>query len=75
MDENKEPTEDEIAFGKGAWVYCNQHMRAHQTGWCTVANRDKVGLGVSTVQEAEDKCRQWGFPLYADLYGSKGGAA
>jgi hypothetical protein len=20
----------------GEWVYCSQHMRPHETGWCTV---------------------------------------
>lgn len=63
----KPPTEDELAFGKDAWIYCNQHCRPHQTGWCTVAPRDKVGLGVSTGEEAMAKCRAWKFPLYADL--------
>jgi hypothetical protein len=67
MDEQKQLTEDEQAFGVGAWVYCNQHMRAHQTGWCSVSPRDKVGLGVATGREAYDKCREWGFALYADL--------
>jgi hypothetical protein len=66
-DEQKPPTEDEEAFGVGAWVYCRQHMRAHQTGWCGVSPRDKVGLGVKTAQEAIDRCRAWGFPLYSDL--------
>lgn len=65
-DLNAPPTEDVAAFGKDAWVYCNQHMRAHQTGWCSVAARDKVGLGVKTAEEAEVKCRAWGFELYAD---------
>lgn len=65
-DLNRPPIEDEIAFGKGAWVYCNQHMRAHQTGWCTVSPMDKVGLGATTAKEAHAKCRAWGFPLYAD---------
>lgn len=60
----KPPTEDEIAFGADAWVYCRAHVRAHQTGWCGVSNRDKVGLGVTTAQEAYAKCREWGFPLY-----------
>lgn len=61
-----ETTEDVAAFGKDAWVYCKQHMKAHQTGWCSVSPRDKVGLGVQTAQEAYDKCREWGFPLYVD---------
>lgn len=66
-EENKPPTEDELAFGKDAWVYCNQHLRTHQTGWCTVSPRDKVGLGVKTAEEADKKCRVWGFTLYSDL--------
>lgn len=66
-EEDNTPTEDQIAFGVGAWVYCSQHMRAHQTGWCSVSPRDKVGLGVTTAQEAYEKCRAWKFELYADL--------
>lgn len=62
----KPPTEDEIAFGRDAWVYCKAHMKAHQTGWCGVSPRDKVGLGVTTAQEAYAKCRDWGFALYSD---------
>lgn len=73
--DNQEPTEDELAFGKDAWVYCNQHMRAHQTGWCGVSPRDKVGLGVKTAQEAEAKCRAWGFELYVDLLAARARAA
>ena len=64
--EERAPTEDETAFGKDAWVYCSQHMRAHQTGWCSVSARDKVGLGVTAAQDAYDKCRAWGFALYED---------
>lgn len=60
------PTEDEIAFGEDAWVYCNQHLNAHQTGWCTISPRDKIGLGVKTAQEALAKCREWGFKIHAD---------
>ncbi len=59
-------TEDEIAFGKGAWVYCRQHVKPHQTGWCGVGPQDKVGLGVATVEQAYAKCRAWGFPLYGE---------
>ena len=59
-------TEDEIAFGKHAWVYCRQHCRPHQTGWCGVGPQDKVGLGVDNAQAAVAKCREWGFELYAD---------
>jgi len=64
--EAKPLTEDEAVFGVGAWVYCDQHMNVHQTGWCSVSARDKVGLGVATVHEGLDKCRELGLALYAD---------
>ena len=57
---------DIAAFGRGAWVYCNQHMNAHPTGWCSVNPRDKVALGVTTAEEAAEKCRAWGFKLHGD---------
>jgi hypothetical protein len=62
------PTEDDLAFGRNAWVYCKQHMRAHQTGWCGVGVRDKVALGVMTAEDARAKCRDWGFELYYDTH-------
>lgn len=65
-DLQKPPTEDAATFGPNVWVYCRQHMRPHETGWCSVSPRDKVGLGVTTAQEAQQKCRDWGFELYAD---------
>jgi len=64
--EAKPLTEDEAVFGVNAWVYCSQHMKVHQTGWCSVAARDKVGLGAATVHEGLDKCRELGLALYAD---------
>lgn len=57
-------TEDEKAFGVDAWIYCNQHLKPHQTGWCSVAVRDKIGLGVKTASEAYSKCLDWGLELY-----------
>lgn len=57
---------DVMAFGRDAWVYCRQHMKPHQTGWCGVSPRDKVALGVTTADAAEQKCREWGFELYHD---------
>jgi len=65
-------TEDELAFGKDHWVYCNQHMRPHTTGWCTVDVRNKVGLGIQgntdeAMKEAYSKCREWKFKLYKDI--------
>jgi hypothetical protein len=65
----KEPTGDVLAFGADAWVYCSQHMRAHQTGWCTVAVRDKIKLDACTANEARDECRVRGLKLYSDIYG------
>jgi hypothetical protein len=61
-------TEDEMAFGKDAWIYCSQHMRPHETGWCSVSPRDKVGLGVATAEDAYQKCRDWGFPLFRECH-------
>lgn len=60
------PTEDVAAFGAGAWIYCSQHMKPHQTGWCTVSVRDKVGLGVDNAKAALEKCRAWKFPIYGE---------
>lgn len=57
---------DVAAFGRGAWVYCSQHMKPHQTGWCSVSVRDKIGLGVSTAEEAYTKCRDWKLPIYGE---------
>lgn len=76
MSEEKRPTEDEIVFGVGAWVYCSQHCKPHQTGWCSVSNRDKLGLGLSgnappTAQLAYEKCRQFGLPIYGEKAESK----
>ncbi len=62
------PMEDVAAFGRDAWVYCRQHMRAHETGWCSVGAHDKVGLGVKTAKEAQAKCREWGFELHHDMH-------
>jgi hypothetical protein len=56
--------EDVAAFGRGAWVYCRQHVKPHPTGWCGVSPRDKIGLGVKTAQDALEKCREWGFDIY-----------
>lgn len=61
-------TEDVKVFGADTWVYCRQHMRVHQTGWCTVDTRDKIALGVKTAQEGMDKCREFGLELYSDKH-------
>ena len=61
---------DDKVFGD--WVYCRQHVRPHSTGWCTVSNHDKIGLGIvgSETQEniklAFEKCRDWKLPIYGE---------
>ena len=62
--DTNELTEDALVFGADAWVYCNQHLKPHMTGWCPVAARDKVGLGVANAEEAYEKCRAWGFKIF-----------
>jgi len=50
----------------GTWVYCLQHLRPHETGWCTVSLYDKVGLGDfdgnrdSQREQAYEKCKHLG---------------
>lgn len=59
-------TEDEKVFGKDHWVYCNQHLRPHLTGWCTVDVRNKVGLGIygDNEREAYQKCRDFDLKIF-----------
>lgn len=56
--------EDVAAFGRGVWVYCRQHVKPHETGWCSISLRDKIGLGVKTAKEAYAKCEDWGLKIY-----------
>lgn len=55
---------DVAAFGRGAWVYCRQHVKPHPTGWCSVGVYDKIGLGVSTAKEAYAKCEEWDLKIF-----------
>lgn len=55
---------DVAAFGRGAWVYCRQHVKPHPTGWCSVGVYDKIGLGVDTAKEAYAKCEEWGLEIF-----------
>ncbi len=54
----------------GTWVYCAQHLRAHQTGWCGVDSQDKVGLGEFTgnqqeqARAANEKCLRLGLKIH-----------
>lgn len=59
-------TEDEVEFGRKTWVYCDQHMRPHMTGWCTVSNRNKIKLDATSNDQAYSECRLRGFDLYQD---------
>lgn len=43
-------TDDKVYGTK--FVYCTQHMRVHETGWCTVSVVDKIPLLSDTLQEA-----------------------
>lgn len=60
----KAPTEDQIGFGRNVWIYCNQHLSVHRTGWCTVSNRNKILLEAKTDKEAIKECRAKGLKLY-----------
>lgn len=61
-DDGKEPTDADF-FGE--WVYCAAHLAAHRTGWCTVPNSDKLGLGSfegtneEQARKAHVKCKQF----------------
>lgn len=67
-----DPKEDSRYFGENVWIYCDQHMRPHLTGWCTVSNRNKVALKATTQNEAYAECRERGFDLYSDWLKSQG---
>lgn len=58
--------EDQVVFGDNAWVYCDQHMAAHTTGWCTVGAANKTLLVAQDYTQANIECRQRGFPLHID---------
>ncbi len=60
----KPPTEDEIAFGRKKWIYCCQHLNFHLTGWCSVANQNKIALEAGTAEEAHAECLKRGLRLY-----------
>jgi len=51
-----EITEDETYFGRGVYVYCDQHMRPHSTGWCTVGLKHKQKLDADNIQDAYVEC-------------------
>lgn len=57
---------DHAVFGIGEWIYCDQHLRPHMTGWCSVNYRNKVGLSVSSLEEAYTKCKLLGLQIYKE---------
>ncbi len=65
---NKEEIEDFQMFGD-CYVYCNQHLNVHKTGWCTVSVRNKISLGKfeNTHQgllDALNKAEEFGLKIY-----------
>lgn len=45
---------DDTVYGT-KYVYCTQHCRVHDTGWCTVAVVDKIPLLSKTAVEAQEE--------------------
>lgn len=68
INEENLPTDanvtDHFVFGINRFVYCDQHLNPHLTGWCSVSHRNKVDLGVETLEEAYEKCKRLGLKLY-----------
>jgi hypothetical protein len=62
-----DPKEDSRYFGENVWIYCDQHMRPHMTGWCTVSNRNKTLLKATEQVGAYKECLERGFELYDDF--------
>jgi hypothetical protein len=60
-----DPKEDSQYFGENVWIYCDQHMAPHLTGWCTVSIRNKRLLSATNESDAQDECRRRGFELYS----------
>lgn len=44
-------TDDKVYGTK--FVYCTQHCRIHETGWCTVPIVHKIPLLSQTIEDAE----------------------
>lgn len=50
MNEKCYSTDDTIYGTK--YVYCGQHLRVHEVGWCTVSALNKIPLFGETEKEA-----------------------
>lgn len=57
-------TTDEQYFGRAVWIYCNQHLRPHLTGWCTVSNRNKTKLDAMSSEAAYEECAAKDMKIY-----------
>jgi hypothetical protein len=44
-------SQDDTRYGT-KFVYCDQHLRVHATGWCTVSCINKIPLLADTESEA-----------------------
>lgn len=72
MTHENELTEDAQVFGVDAWVYCMDHVKPHQTGWCGVGVSHKLSLGTfegsyhEQAQQALAKCRLSNLPIYGE---------
>jgi hypothetical protein len=74
MTQDEMLKEERETFGENTWVYCDQHMRPHLTGWCTVGVRNKTKLNFTPSGDHQEdckaavaECRARGFELYADF--------
>ena len=57
-------TEDAKHFGENVFIYCNQHLRPHRTGWCTVGVNNKVKLDATDEAAAYAECEAKGYKIY-----------
>lgn len=71
MENNKEKLAGDEHLGE--WVYCDQHLRPHRTGWCTVPPANKVPLDIpdegcdgSQEDAAYALCRAMGVDIYGE---------
>lgn len=58
--------EDQVVFGDNAWVYCDQHLSVHATGWCTLGVKHKTLMYSKHWDEAVKEARERGFVLHYD---------
>jgi hypothetical protein len=47
----------------GKFVYCGQHLRPHDTGWCTAHVSNKIALKATTLEAAYDEVRTNGWTI------------